>query len=60
MVMFEVHITVCMALLVLYFVSQCIHVWSHPYISYISFLKSFYGDYSTDGDYMLPGDKIAM
>ena len=47
MVMFEVHVTVCMALLVLYFVSQCIHVWSHPYIGYISFLKSFYGDYTT-------------
>ena len=30
--------------LLVYFVSQCIHALSHPYMGWISFLKSFYED----------------
>ena len=43
---YGVHITVCMARLVFVLVSQCIHALNHPYMSYISFLKSFYGDFN--------------
>ena len=35
---------VCMEFLFVYFVTQCIHALSHPYMRWISFLKSFYED----------------
>ena len=36
-------VTVCMALLFVYFVSQCIH-WAIPTLARFLFYKSFYGD----------------
>ena len=35
---------VCVEYLFVYFVTQCIHALSHPYMGWISFLKSFYED----------------
>ena len=56
---YGVHIIVCMALIV-YVLCHPVHSLSHPYISKISFLKSFYGDHEYNSTLVLVTRKFAV